>query len=66
MDLTLEPRKGEKYMYPRPILYTVNNYINGETQLEAYMINQPDLRTMPVDFPSDELRNPTMAVMDGL
>ena len=63
--MILEPRKGEKYQYPRPILYTVNNIFNGVTTLEAYMTNQPDFRTLPVNLPEEELKNPTMAVMDG-
>ena len=45
--------------------YTVNNIFNGVTTLEAYMTNQPDFRTLPVNLPEEELKNPTMAVMDG-
>ena len=66
VDLILEPRKGEKYQYPRPILYTVTNIFNGNTALETYMTNQPDFRTLPVSLPEDELKNPTMTVMDDV
>ena len=58
-------RKGFGALIHNNIDGRANNIFNGVTTLEAYMTNQPDFRTLPVNLPEEELKNPTMAVMDG-